>query len=190
MTNLARDSILSVVLDEVFVGLGIILPVLLHDVLADVAVLLLHLSRNLQLILGRNGCHLPSFPHQIQHELGDIPTGDGNMLDRTSDYIPLSTRDNVGYTIARVNNGSGECTIRNLVGGPGGSEGKHCLDGDVETLDVERFEKDLCSLFSVLGCVERRFGLKCSDWGQFSRCAVVRNSPVRNSDPLAPPSDT
>jgi hypothetical protein len=34
------------------------------------------------------------------------------------------------------------------------------LDGDVETLDVERFEKDLGGLLSVLRCVERRLGLR------------------------------
>jgi len=155
--------------DKVLVGLRIVLPVFLHDVLANVAMRLLHLSCNLQLILGRDGRHLPSFSHQIKHELGDIPAGDGNMLDRTTDNVPLSARDNMGDTITRVNNGSGECTVRNLVGGPGGSEGEHRLDGDVETLDVERFKKYLGSLFSVLGCVERRFGLRQSGGGQLFR---------------------
>ena len=154
-------------LDEILVGLRIILPVLLHDILTDIAVRLLHLSCNLQLILGGNGRHLPSFSHQIQHELADIPTGDGDMFDRTSNHIPLSTRDNVSDTIARVNDSPGERTIRDFIGGPGGGECEHCLDGDVETFDVERFEKDLGSLFSVLGCVERRFGLACDDGSQF-----------------------
>ena len=154
-------------LDEILVGLRIILPVLLHDILTDIAVRLLHLSCNLQLILGGNGRHLPSFSHQIQHELADIPTGDGDMFDRTSNHIPLSTRDNVSDTIARVNDSPGERTIRDFVRGPGGSESEHCLDGDVETFDIERFEKDLRSLFSVLGCVERRFGLACGDGSQF-----------------------
>jgi len=66
----------------------------------------------------------------------------------------------VGNSVARVNDGSGQRAIRNLVRGPGGSEGEHCLDGNVETLDVKRFEKDLCSLFPIFWCVERRLGLR------------------------------
>ena len=190
-TDPSRHCILPIILDEVLVRFRIILPVLLHDILADVAVLFLHLSCNLQLILWRNGRHLPPFSHQIQHELADIPAGDGNVLDRTANHVSLGTRDNVRDTIARVNNCSGERTIRDLVGGPGGGEGEHCLDGDVETFDIERFEKDLRSLFSVLGCVERRFGLR--EVAEVSRSLVRSNflhAPVRSSDPLAPPSDT
>ena len=160
-------------LDKILVGLRIKLPVLLHDILTDVAVRFLHLSCNLQLILGRDGRHLPSFSHQIQHELADIPTGDGDMFDRTSNDIPLSARDNVGDAIARVNDGPGERTIRDFVGGPGCGECENCLDGDVETFDVERFEKDLGSLFPVLGCIERRFGLAHSDGSQYLHYAVL-----------------
>ena len=151
---------------------------------------LLHLSRNLQLILGRNGSHLPPFPHQIQHKLRDIPAGDRNMLDRAADNVPLSTRDDVRDAIARVNNSSSECAVCDLVGGPGGSEGEHGLDGDVETLDVERFEKYLGGLFSVLGCIERRLGLsRVAEVSCFVDCSNYR-LPARSSDPLAPPSDT
>jgi hypothetical protein len=112
------------------------------------------------LILGRDGRHLSWFSHKVQHELTDIPASDRNMFDRTSDDIPFGARNNVGDTIARIDNGSGKRTIRNLVGGPGGSEGEHCLDGDIETLDIERLEKYFRGLLSVLRCVERRFGLR------------------------------
>jgi hypothetical protein len=190
-TNLARYSVFSIVFSEILVGLRVILPVLLHDVLANVAVQFLHLSCNLQLIFGRNGRHLPSFSHQIQHELGDIPTGDGDMFDRAPDDVPLSARDYVGDTIARVNNCSGERTVRDLIGGPGRGKGQHCLDGDVETFDIERFEKDFRSLFSVLRCIERGFGLR--KVAEVS-CSVVRSNsryaPAKSSDPPAPPSDT
>ena len=190
-THLACDCIFTLVLDEVLVRFHVVLPVLLHDILADIAVRFLHPSSDLQLILGRDGRHLSSFSHQVQHELTDIPASDRNMLDRTSDDVPLSARDNVGDTIARINNSSGKRTIRNLVGGPGGSEGEHCLDGDVETFDVERFEKDLGSLFSVLGCIERRLGLrKVVGVSCFPVRSNFRYVPARSSDPLAPPSDT
>ena len=190
--NLACDGILSVVLDKIFVRFRVILPVLLHDVLTHVAMHFFHLSGDLQLILRRNRRHFPSFSHKIQHELRDISPRDGNMFDRTTDHVPLRTRDNVGDTIARVNNRSGQRAVRNLVGGPGGSEGEHCLDGDVETLDVERFKKDLRSLFSVLRRVERRFGLSiAAEFNPFvTGHSNLRYLPTKSSDPLAPPSDT
>ena len=75
------------------------------------------------------------------------------MLDRTSNNISFSTRDDMGDTVARVNDGSGQRAVRDLVGGPGGGKCEHRLDRDVQTLDVERFEKDLCGLFSILGCI-------------------------------------
>ena len=186
-THLACDCIFTLVLDEVLVRFHVVLPVLLHDILADIAVRFLHPSSDLQLILGRDGRHLSSFSHQVQHELTDIPACDRNMLDRTSDDVPLSARDNVGDTIARINNSSSERTIRNLVGGPGGSKGEHCLDGDIETLDIERFEKYLRGLLSILRCVEGRLGLKTVvEVSRFQVRSNFRHAPVRSSDPLAP----
>ena len=185
-THLACDCIFTLVLDEVLVRFHVVLPVLLHDILADIAVRFLHPSSNLQLILGRDGCHLSSFSHQVQHELTDIPACDRNMLDRTSDDVPLSARDNVGDTIARINNSSGKRTISNLVGGPGGSEGEHCLDGDIETLDIERFEKYFRGLLSVLRGVERRLGLKrVVEVSRFEVRSKFRHTPARSSDPQA-----
>ena len=112
------------------------------------------------------------------------------MLDRTSNDIPLSARDNVSDTIARVNDGSCESTVCDLVGGPGGSESEHCLNGDVEALDIKRFEKDLGSLLSVLRCVEGRFSLESMMEVSFCTAQYFRNGPVGSSDPLAPLSDT
>ena len=173
-----------------FVRFRIILPVLLYNILADVAMHFLHPPSNFQLILWRNGHHLPSFPHQIQHELGDVPAGDGDVLYGTPDNVPLSARYNVGDTVTRVNNGSSERTIRDFVGGPGGSEGEHRLDGDVKTLDVERFEKDLCSLFPIFRCIKRRLGLTKTRVGYFALRSNFGRAPAESSDPLAPLSDT
>jgi hypothetical protein len=131
VADLARHRILSFVLDKIFVRFPVVLPVLLHDVLTHIAIHFLHLSSNLQLILRRNGRQLPSFPHKIQHKLADVSPGDWNMFDRTPDDIPLSTRDNVGDTIARVNNRPSQRAIRDLVGGPRSGEGEYCLDGNV-----------------------------------------------------------
>ena len=59
------------------------------------------------------------------------------MFDRAANDIPLSTGNNVGDTVARINDSSCECAIGNAIGGPGSSERKHRLDGDIQSLDVK-----------------------------------------------------
>ena len=91
--------------------------------------------------------------------MGDVPSCDGNVLDSTSDNVALRTRNDVGNTIARIDDRAGQGTISNPRRGPGGREGKDCLDCDVETLDVERFKENLRSLLSVLWRVQWWFRL-------------------------------
>ena len=73
---------LALVPREELVRLLVVLPELLHDVLADVAVLLLDPAGDLELVLGRNARHLAALAHQVEHELGDVAAGDGDVLDR------------------------------------------------------------------------------------------------------------
>lgn len=66
---------------EVLVRFRIILPELLHDILTHIAVVLLHFTSDLQLILRRNSRHLAPLTQEVEHELGDVATGDGYVLD-------------------------------------------------------------------------------------------------------------
>ena len=78
---------LSLVPRKVLVRLLVVLPELLHDVLAHVAVLLLNLARDLELVLGRHVRHLAALAHGVEHELGDVAPGDGDVLDRTLNQV-------------------------------------------------------------------------------------------------------
>jgi hypothetical protein len=144
---------------KVLVRLFIVLPELPNDVLADISVVLLDLARDLHLIFRRHGCHLSSLTHQVEHKLGEITTCDGDMLDRAANNVTFCDWNNVSYTISRIDDGSSETAVGDTVGRPGGSEGEHSLDGDIETLDIERFKHDFCCLFAILGGVEWGFSL-------------------------------
>ena len=100
---------------EHVIRIGIVFPELLYDVLANVAVVLFDLASNAQLILRRDVRRLASFTHEVQNELCDVSTGDGNVLDSTTDDIAFRTWDNVRYTITGVDYSSGECPISDLV---------------------------------------------------------------------------
>ena len=64
----------------------------------------------------RNSGHFPTLTQQVQHELGDITTGNGDMLDGTADDITFRAGNDVRDTIARVNDGAGKCAIGDTVG--------------------------------------------------------------------------
>ena len=109
---------LALVSCKVLVRLLVVLPELLHDVLAHVAVLLLDLARNLELVLGRHVRHLAALAHEVEHELGDVASGNGDVLDRAPDNVPLRAGDDVRDTVAGVDDSAGEGTVCNAVGGP------------------------------------------------------------------------
>lgn len=150
---------LALVPREELVWLLVVLPELLHDVLADVAVLFLDLARDLELVLGRHVRHLAALAHEVEHELRDVAPGDGDVLDRAADDVPLCAGDDVRDTIARVNDGAGERAVRDTVRGPRGREREHGLHGDVEALDVEGLEEDLGRLLAVFWWVQWGLGL-------------------------------
>ena len=105
------------------------------------------------------GDHLTAFAHEVQYELRDVATGDGDVLDRASDDIALSAGDDVRDTITRVDDRACQRPVRDAVRGPGRGEREHGLHGDVETLDIEGLEEDLGRLLAVLWRVERWLGL-------------------------------
>lgn len=144
---------------EVVVRIDIVLPKLSNDVLTDITVILLDLLRNLKLILRRDNNRLSALAKESLHETGDITTGDRNMLDCASNDITLRAGNNVRDTIARIDDCSRESAVGDFIGGPGCGQCEHGLDGDVETLDVERLEEDLGGVLAVLGRVKRRFRL-------------------------------
>jgi len=51
------------------------------------------------------------------------------MLNRTPYNVPFSARDNVGNSVARVNDGSGQRRSVTLLEDQEAAEGEHCLDG-------------------------------------------------------------
>jgi len=139
----------------------IVLSEFFDDILAHVAVVLLDLASDLELVLRRNARHLPTLSEQVQDELANVATGNGDMLDGRANNVAFGHRDDVGDTITRVDDCAGECAVATgFGGGPGGGESEDGLDGDVETGDVECLEEDLGSVLAVLGRVERRFGLR------------------------------
>lgn len=144
---------------KVLVRLRVILPELLHNILTHITIVLLHLPSHLQLVLRRNSSHLTTLSHEVEHELGDIATGDGYVLDGGADDIALSTGNDVSDTVSGIDNGAGESAVCDAVRGPGSCECENGLDGDVETFDVEGLEEDFGGLFSILGWIERRFSL-------------------------------
>lgn len=109
------NTVLSIVPLEVFVRLFIVLPEFSHNVLAHVTVILLDLPSCLHLVLWGNLCHLPSLSHKIQHKLCDIPSSDWNMLDRTTNNVALSNRNDVSDPITRVDNGTSERAVSDTV---------------------------------------------------------------------------
>ncbi len=155
---------LAVVPREELVRLLVVLAELLHDVLAHVAVLLLDLARDLELVLGRHVRHLAALAHEVEHELRDVAPGDGDVLDRAADDVPLRARDDVRDAVARVDDGAGERAVRDTIRGPRGGEREDGLHGDVEALDVEGLEEDLGRLLAVLGRVQWGLGLRIRSW--------------------------
>ena len=98
-TYLASDSVLSLITFKELVWFDVILPELFHDILANIRVVLLNLSSKLQLVFRGYSNHISSLTNKVQHELRNVTTSDGYMLDGTSDDIPFGTRNHVSNTI-------------------------------------------------------------------------------------------
>lgn len=78
---------------------------------------------------------------ELDHVLADNATGNEVLADGVGDGEALEDGDSVGDTIAGVDDETGGTAI--------GVQGKHSLDGNVETGDLEGLEHDRSHLFSV-----------------------------------------
>jgi len=123
---------------------------LLDDVRAHVAVLLLDLLGRLE-----RRVWLATVSEKRLDEVGDIAASNRNRLDRRTDYVALSHRDNVSNTVTRIDNCARQGPVLDFGRGPRRRQRQHGLYGNVETCAVERLEEDLSSVFSVLGGVQR-----------------------------------
>ena len=91
------------VLDEAG-GVAVVAGELLDDIGADVAVLLLE-------SLGRSWSEESGSPRSRSErldEVGNVTTSDGDRLDGRSDNVALSDGDDVGHTVTRVNDRTGQ----------------------------------------------------------------------------------
>lgn len=68
-TNPSCDAMLALISLKVLVGFRVIFPELFDDILARIAVVLLDLACDPQLIFWRDGSHFTTLTHQVQHEL-------------------------------------------------------------------------------------------------------------------------
>ena len=146
---------------EILVRLRVVLPKFLDYVLAHIRIILLDLPSNFQLVFRWHLRHLSALSHQVEYELCDVSSGDWDVLDSTADDIPLRTRNNVSDTVAGIDDRACECAVGDAIRGPRGGEGEHGLNGNVQTLDVERLEENLGRLFAILRWVQRGLSL----WG-------------------------
>jgi hypothetical protein len=161
--------VFSIISLEVLQRIFIVFPKLPHDILAHIAIILLHLPRDFQLVLRRHIHHFTALTHKIENELRYVASSDGNVLDCTPDNVPLGAGDDVGDAIAGVDDGAGERAIGDAAGSPRCCKCEHSLDGDIKSFDVEGLEEDLGCLFSVFGRVERGLRLECKSTTRVDR---------------------
>ena len=103
---------------EHIVRIRVVFPKFLHNILANITVVLLDLRCNLHLVLRRNNRHLSTLTHEVEHELRNVATSDWNVLDRAADNVALRARDDVRHTITRVDDRSRQCAVRDAVRRP------------------------------------------------------------------------
>ncbi len=63
-----------------------------------------------------------AFEQELLDERCDIPTGNRDVLDARTDHVAVHNRDDVGHTIARIDNGTSEGTLSVAACAPGGDE--------------------------------------------------------------------
>lgn len=80
------------------------------------------------------------------------------MFDGRANDVAFGDGDDVGDSITRIDHSTGEGALFHLLGGPRSSEGEHGLDGNIQARNVESFEHDFSSVFTVFGLIEWRFG--------------------------------
>ena len=100
---------------EIFVRLRIVLPKFFDYILAYIRMILLDFPSNLKLIFRWHLRHLSTLSHQIEYELRDVSSGNGDVLDGAADDVSLRTRNNVGDTVTRIDNGTRERAVGDAI---------------------------------------------------------------------------
>lgn len=101
---------------------------------------------------------LVAFPEELLDESSDVTASEGDVLDAASDDVPLGHWDYMGDAVARVDDGSGQGPLGDLLGRPARRERKDRLDRNVQPRNVESLEHDLGEVLAVLRGVEWRLG--------------------------------
>ena len=86
----------------------------------------------------------------LDQVVGEVPAGEVDAHDGVRQRVPLVDRHGVGHPVAAVQHHPGRP--------PGGVEGQHGLDGDVQVGHVEGLEHDLGHAFPVALRVVRGLG--------------------------------
>lgn len=113
-----------------------------------------------QLILGRDVRLLAAVPQQVEHKLGNISSGDGDMFDRGTNHVAIRDGNSIyqrgnqamrnsisfsrpprltrtgkekrtSYTVSTVNDDTRKVPLGNFTARPGRCERKHGLNGDI-----------------------------------------------------------
>jgi len=87
-------------------GLAVVLVELLDNVGANIAVQLLDALGDLTKSL--------ALTEELLNKLGDAATGNGDVLDGRTNDVAFSDGDDVGHTITRVDDSTGESALGNL----------------------------------------------------------------------------
>lgn len=118
------------------------------EVASDVAELLLDLTDSLK--VSRAVKVVSAELEELDEVVGDITTGDVETVGQVRERETLVDGDDVGDTITRVHDDSGEKTL--------GVQDEHGLDGDVDAGEAIGLEHLLHHLFSVSLGVHGRLG--------------------------------
>ena len=177
--RLLGDGVDALKLLHPLVGFRVVLGKLFGNIGADVAEALLDGFGRFQRLLGWDSDL--ALPQQRLDEVGDVATGNRDVLDAASDHITfglnrtgkihqflsIDCRDSltmvyhwydVGDTVTAVYHDARQSPFAQLSRGPRSGQSQHRLNGNVETGDVERFKHDFCRVFPIFRRVERRFG--------------------------------
>ena len=151
------DGLDTLVLLDPLLTTRVVLPELLDDIGANVAVSFLDTLGNLTRH-GRGDSGTFTIPHQLLDKRSDGTSSKGDRLDGRTNNVTLGNRDDVSHTSSGINNGTGKGSVGNLRRGPRGSNSKDSLNGNVQPRDVEGLKHNLSSVLTVLRGVEGRLG--------------------------------